>query len=92
MEFFHDKKIGRRKDNVMFLTQQHKTSKLSTFKQKLLSARVRNSAEVSYYVLEGISFNPLNADLNPIYHLLALLAAHHILHVSRIRVNIFLRY
>jgi len=31
--------------------------------------------------------NPLNAELNPIYHLLALLGAHHILHVSRIRVN-----
>jgi hypothetical protein len=31
--------------------------------------------------------NPLNADLNPICHLLALLGAHHILHVSRIRVN-----
>ena len=31
--------------------------------------------------------NPLNADLNPICHLLALLGAHHILHVSRIRVK-----
>jgi hypothetical protein len=31
--------------------------------------------------------NPLNAKLNPICHLLALLAAHHILYVSRIRVN-----
>ena len=35
-------------------------------------------------------FNPLNADLNTICHLLALLGAHHILHVSRIRINIFL--
>jgi hypothetical protein len=33
--------------------------------------------------------NPLNAELNPICHLLALLGAHHILHVSRIRVKIF---
>jgi hypothetical protein len=32
-------------------------------------------------------FNPLNAQSNPICHLLALLGAHHILHVSRIRVN-----
>jgi hypothetical protein len=32
--------------------------------------------------------NPLNAELNPICYLLALLGAHHILHVSRIRVNI----
>jgi len=33
--------------------------------------------------------NPLNVELNPICHLLALLGAHHIFHVSRIRVNIF---
>jgi hypothetical protein len=31
--------------------------------------------------------NPLNAELNPICCLLALLGAHHFLHVSRIRVN-----
>jgi hypothetical protein len=31
--------------------------------------------------------NPLNAKLNPICHLLALLGAHHILHVSRIMVK-----
>ena len=31
--------------------------------------------------------NPLNAMLNPIRHFLALLGAHHILHVSRIRVK-----
>ena len=34
--------------------------------------------------------NHLNAELNPICHLLALLEAHHILHVSRIAVNRFL--
>jgi len=32
--------------------------------------------------------NTLNAELNPICHLLALLVAHHILHIGRIRVNI----
>jgi hypothetical protein len=32
-------------------------------------------------------FNTSKAELNPICHLLALLGAHHILHVSRIRVN-----
>jgi len=32
-------------------------------------------------------FDPLNAELNPIYYLLTLLGAHHILHVSRIRVK-----
>jgi len=34
------------------------------------------------------SFNPLNAELNPICHLLALLGAHHLLNISRIRVKI----
>jgi len=32
--------------------------------------------------------NPLNAELNPICHLLALLGAHPILHIGRIRVNL----
>jgi len=31
--------------------------------------------------------NPLNAKLNPICHLLTLLGAHHILHVSGVKVN-----
>jgi len=33
--------------------------------------------------LVAFAFNPLNAKLNPICPLLALLGAHHILHVSR---------
>ena len=37
--------------------------------------------------LEIIFFNPLNVELNIICHLLTLLGAHHILHVSRIRVT-----
>ena len=32
-------------------------------------------------------FNPLNPELNPICYLLALLEAHHFLHVSRITVK-----
>ena len=39
-----------------------------------------------YYALRN-SFNPLNAELNPICYLLALLGAHHFLHFSRIRVK-----
>jgi len=35
-----------------------------------------------------VYLNPLNAQLNPIGHLLALLRDHYILHVSRISVNI----
>jgi len=41
--------------------------------------------------LNGSLFNPLNAELNPICHLLAFLGAHHILHVSRIRVKLLAR-
>ena len=40
-----------------------------------------------HFALFSHSFNPLNAELNPICYLLALLAAHHFLHVSRIRVK-----
>ena len=35
-----------------------------------------------------IGVNPLNPELNPICYLLALLGAHHFLHVSRIRVKL----
>ena len=37
------------------------------------------------------NFNPLNPELNPICYLLALLGAHHFLHVSRIRVKFTFR-
>jgi len=42
----------------------------------------------SCWLYECPSFNPLNAELNPICHLPALLGTHHILHVSRIRVKL----
>ena len=35
-----------------------------------------------------VEFNPLNPELNPICYFLALLGAHHFLHVSRIRVKL----
>ena len=43
----------------------------------------------NHYVNTAIPsfFNPLNAELNPICHLLALLGVHHFLHLSRIRVK-----
>ena len=37
------------------------------------------------------NINPLNAELNSICHLLALLGDHHILHVSRIKVKVDLQ-
>jgi len=38
-----------------------------------------------------LSVNPLNAELNPICHLLALLGAHPILHISRTRVKLLIK-
>ena len=35
-----------------------------------------------------IRLNPSNAEINPLYHLLALLGTHHILHVSRVRIKL----
>ena len=42
--------------------------------------------KIIFYENEVSLFNPLNAESNPTCHLLAVLGAHHILHVSRIRV------
>jgi len=39
------------------------------------------------YLVMYQEFNPLNTELNPISHLLVLLGAHPILHISRIRVK-----
>ena len=46
----------------------------------VLDEFIRNQVPVAY-------INPLKAELNSICHLLALLGAHHILHVSRVRVK-----
>ena len=39
-------------------------------------------------IITYIKINPLNPELNPICYMLALLGAHHFLHVSRIRVKL----
>ena len=58
--------------------------------------KVQNELSESFHIRNGlrhgdtlvcILFNPLNAELNPICHLLALLGVHHFLHVSRIMVK-----
>ena len=55
---------------------------------------VFSQRDMTYCLLLSLSlvvtlshFNPLNAELNPICHLLALLGAHHILHIRRMRVK-----
>jgi hypothetical protein len=48
-----------------------------------------HSARSSTIINRGTLINTLNAEFNPICHLLALLGVHHILHVSRVRFNTF---
>ena len=43
----------------------------------------------TYELLRLYYINPLNAELNPIRHLLALVGARHIVDVSRIRVKLY---
>ena len=53
--------------------------------------QVYSEVQSFYTMAPHLSFsdgiNPLNAELNPIRHLLTLVGARHIVHVSRIRVN-----
>ena len=46
----------------------------------------KSSGNIKHF-LACCALNPLNPELNPICYLLALLVAHHFLHVSRIRVK-----
>ena len=43
------------------------------------------------WISEDKNVNPLNTGLNPICHLLAFSGAHHILHISGVRVNTILQ-
>ena len=60
---------------VEFCTERLIDAKLKTGKRGLKTADWKKS------------INPLNAELNPIRHLLALVGARHIVHVSRVRVK-----
>jgi len=70
----------------LLLTRRAQGRILGTFQKKHCSFGKRRAMDKQYFHLFFL-FNPLNEDLNPICHLLALLGAHHILHVSRIRVK-----
>ena len=48
-----------------------------------ISSQLHNLKQDIFVIL-----NPLNSELNPICYLLALLGAHHFLHVSRIRIKL----
>ena len=51
------------------------------------STRVQYTGWVLCFFVVLKDINPLNSELNLICHLLVLLEAHHILHVSRLRVK-----
>jgi hypothetical protein len=56
---------------------------MQTYLELRFQVKMNNKRENIFFC----TFNPLNAELNPICHLLALLGAYHKLHVSRIRVK-----
>jgi hypothetical protein len=70
-------------ENKYFFSGHILENKCLSWAINALQCLIRN--KTSHIFLDHI--NPLNADLNPNCHLLALLGAHHILHVSRIRVK-----
>jgi hypothetical protein len=67
----------------VFLVTSFLKMEAASFSETLLNT-VQNCT-VSHS--RSVQFNPLNAELNPICHLLVLLGAHRILHVSGVRVN-----
>ena len=73
------------------LTEASTNSLFTTKTTQLLSSTFslpnRCTCTCCLEMLGILSLNPLNAKLNPICPLLALLGAHHILHVSRVRVK-----
>ena len=83
-------------DNKKFRTRSMEKQRGMAFGFRKKATVVKKSGQLGRYEYDSpfktfstmkIMFNPLKAELNPICHLLALLGAHHILHVSKIGVN-----
>jgi len=75
---------------VFFRILETSHSKTQCQVSENLENSVFNFLESFFLFIRVLFVIPLNAELNPICHLLALLRAHHILHVSRIRVKPYL--
>jgi len=83
--------------DTTFKAEETTWSKSTSFTQTLITAyestgchawddrNFRHLQPCEFHILHKI--NPLNPELNPICYLMALLGAHHFLHVSRIRVK-----
>ena len=87
--------ISFRNVSIKALTDMHCPSWTAVYKRgyrTVLNSGNTNSSSVllSKQTTSKVTgtINPLNSNLNPICHLLALLGAHLILYVSRLRVNI----
>ena len=82
------------KDQVWFLRVCHHVSNVllaASSQGKFVTRRIKTYYSVALEFCSCgsiLNINHLNAELKPICHLLALLGAHHILHVSRIRVKV----
>ena len=63
-------------------------ARLLTLPNSPSSCSFSSSITFLAYIYCHYLINPLNSELNPICYLLALLGAHHFLHVSRIRVKL----
>ena len=68
------------------LMLQYYSSMVYSLLEKMIFAQLVKKFSAVYGT--RLYINPLNAELNPIRHLLALVGARHIVHVSRIRVKI----
>jgi len=68
-----------------FSALSHKQDFLKKKQTNIIEHKMRVLIRSTTFVLN--TFNPLNAQLNPIFHLLALLVVHNILYISMIRVN-----
>jgi len=78
------------RENVTTTVQKQYASDVSchaTYKEKAWREARNLQRYFAIKMLTLFMFNPLNAELNPICYLLALLGAHHFLHVSTIRVK-----
>jgi hypothetical protein len=62
---------------------------MSPMKQQFATHRytVLKETAMTEQIVSRLTLNPLNTELNPICHLLTLLGAHHIFHISGLRVN-----
>jgi len=71
------------------LTQNYISVAVSRVPYLIVSTLFHYHVVSTWYSGFVFEVNPLNVELNPIYHLLVLLENHLIVHVSRIRVKIF---